>query len=377
MLGGRLFLPTRNTQVAVSWDAEMDDPLTVGDLQDDLPQNYLESFPFLPNQFYSELPLPRAMQALSQLICTVLTGDGSLSQGQKQMLLRGVGTLLRNDACALYFRDAPQAKSPQERQLLKFSLKLAKLGPRVSIDDIELLRQVGFDDGGILEAAITTAIGRMFCTLADGLVPPPESAAQLADAGKFPDNSDPVVSAGSYLNPGPSLPDSFPPYQFFSEKFGFVPNIFRAQALRPGLLEIEAKVMDAALLGGDFLSRLQKEKIMLAVSAKNLNTYFVTVHSQILKTLGVSAEEADQIVSDHRSAALSDADKFLLDFARGLANFERKKFSVHDLKEKGFANSQIIEAIALSALANFLNTLQFGLGAVPDFPPRHIFPRQA
>ena len=354
----------------------MDDPYTSGDLPDDLPQNYLASLPFLPNQFYSELPLPRAMEALSLLMCTVLTSDGSLNRGQKGMLLRGVGALLRNDVCALYFRQAPPAKSPQDRQLLKFGLKLAKLGPRISIHDIESLRQAGLDDGVILEAAITTAIGRMFCTLADGLVPPPELQAQLADAAKLPDSPDPVGSSGPYLNSESSLPDDFPPYQFFREQFGFVPNIFCAQALRPGLLEIEAKVLDMVLLGQDLLSRVQKEKILLAVSARNLNTYFVAVHSEILKGLGVSLDESGQIVSDYRSAILSDADKCLLDFACGLANSDRRKVDAHGLTSYGFTKLQIIEGIAISALTNFLNTVQFGLGAVPDFPPRRVFSPQ-
>ena len=216
----------------------------------------------------------------------------------------------------------------------------------------------------------------MFCTLADGLVPRPESPAQLVDAAKLPDSPDPVGASGPYLNAESSLPDDFPPYQFFREQFEFVPNIFRAQAIRPGLLEIEAKVLDAVLLREDSLSRVQKEKILLVVSAKNLNTYFVAVHSEILKGLGVSSEESDQIVSDYRSAALSDGDKCLLDFSCSLANSEHEKISANDLGERGFIDLQIVEAIAVSALTNFLNTLQFGLGAIPDFPPRRVFSPQ-
>ena len=34
---------------------------------------------------------------------------------------------------------------------------------------------------------------------------------------------------------------------------------------------------------------------------------------------------------------------------------------------------QVVEAIAVAAFANFLNTLQFGLGVIPDFPPARIF----
>ena len=54
-----------------------------------------------------------------------------------------------------------------------------------------------------------------------------------------------------------------------------------------------------------------------------------------------------------------------------------------DLRAHGFSESQILEAIATAAVANFLNTLQAGLGAVPDFssPPhlhaKNIYPPPA
>jgi alkylhydroperoxidase family enzyme len=35
-----------------------------------------------------------------------------------------------------------------------------------------------------------------------------------------------------------------------------------------------------------------------------------------------------------------------------------------ELSEQGFTGPQIVEAIAMAALANFLNTVQFGLGTV-------------
>jgi RNA polymerase sigma-70 factor (ECF subfamily) len=37
----------------------------------------------------------------------------------------------------------------------------------------------------------------------------------------------------------------------------------------------------------------------------------------------------------------------------------------------GFTEPQILEAVAMAAWTNFLNTVQFGLGTVPDFAPRH------
>src|SRR6266700_7863342 len=72
---------------------------------------------------------------------------------------------------------------------------------------------------------------------------------------------------GAYLPAIERRPDEFPPFAFFQEKFGFVPNIFRAQTLRPDVLEAEAGVIRAVLLTEDVLTRVQKECILLVVSA--------------------------------------------------------------------------------------------------------------
>jgi len=51
-------------------------------------------------------------------------------------------------------------------------------------------------------------------------------------------------------------------------------------------------------------------------------------------------------------------------------------FDLAPLQEHGFSEPQILEAVATAAVTNFLNTLQAGLGAVPDFPPRRVFTRK-
>jgi RNA polymerase sigma-70 factor (ECF subfamily) len=43
------------------------------------------------------------------------------------------------------------------------------------------------------------------------------------------------------------------------------------------------------------------------------------------------------------------------------------------LREYGFTETQVIEAVAAAALTNFLSIIQFGLDPVPDFPPRRVF----
>jgi len=162
---------------------------------------------------------------------------------------------------------------------------------------------------------------------------------------------------------------------FFKQNFGFLPNVFRAQTLRPAMLESEVKVIEAILTKPGALSRRQKEAILMVVSAANLNVYCVTVHSQMLQMLGVSAEQSDQIAVNHQLAELPESDKALLDFALRLAK-NPSAFAAEDLevlRRHRFTDEQILEAVLMIGLTEFLNTVQMGVGAVPDFEPRKIF----
>jgi uncharacterized peroxidase-related enzyme len=182
-------------------------------------------------------------------------------------------------------------------------------------------------------------------------------------------------TSGPYLQPSPPPASNFQPYAFFREQFGFVPKLFQVQMLRPDVVDAEAQTLAQILIPGDLLSRIVKEYIILLISAANLNTYFVAAHSQILATLGVPLEDSDQIVEDHRCAAIAPAEVALLDELRKLASWPASdvRFESAPLRGHGFSEPQILEAIAMAAVTNFLNTLQAGLGAVPDFPPRRVF----
>jgi RNA polymerase sigma-70 factor (ECF subfamily) len=162
---------------------------------------------------------------------------------------------------------------------------------------------------------------------------------------------------------------------FFQKSHGFIPNFFRAQTLRPDLLEAEAETVDKILLPEDVLSRVQKECILLAVSAANLNSYCVAAHCNQLRGLGMSPEEGDQVAIDHHHSCISQADKALLDFALKLAArpSELCRADVEQLRTTGFTDEQILECVAVTALNNFANTLQMGLGIVPDFDPPVVF----
>ena len=137
--------------------------------------------------------------------------------------------------------------------------------------------------------------------------------------------------------------------------------------------------MARILLPEDVLTRVQKECILLAVSAANLNSYCVAIHCNLLRGLGMPPEEGDQIAVDHHQSSLSEADRALLDFAVKLGTrvSEFSREDIVNLKTLGFAEEQILECVAVTALNNFANTLQMGLGIEPDFEPPPAFQNKA
>ena len=158
--------------------------------------------------------------------------------------------------------------------------------------------------------------------------------------------------------------------------FGLVPKIFRAQLLRPDLVEAQVQLLDRLLFGKGALTRVQKEFILLVVSAANNNSYFPALHCQTLQFLGVKPEQSQQVAIDHRAANLSESDAVLLDFARKLA-LDPHSFTdrdVESLRKADFNDAQVLEAVLMVALTQFLNCMQMGLGTEPDFKPRVTFP---
>ena len=137
-------------------------------------------------------------------------------------------------------------------------------------------------------------------------------------------------SFGPYLSTK-EMPSDFAPFAFLRDNFGFVPNLFQVQALCPAAVAAEVEAMRLILLTDDVLKRKQKERILLAVSGSNQNTYCVAVYAEILTLLGVAAEESYQIAADHRQAGLSELDHALLDFAVKLSA-RPEEFSVEDVE---------------------------------------------
>jgi RNA polymerase sigma-70 factor, ECF subfamily len=337
------------------------------------------AYGFLPNLFRVQNAIPDAIEAEQRLIDALLVRQNSLGRNQKDAILNGVATVRGSDYCRALFGHSRAPVPDNISELLDFSLKLAKHGPWVSGSDVLTLKNSGFDETAILEAIVTTGIGVMLCTLADGLCPrldtelrPPAPVELL----NVPEPLDWPKPSGEHLSLPPDSGTDSRAYVVLREQFGFVPNLYRLQNTLPEVLDAEVRLLEAVLFAEGGLNRVQKECILLAVSAANLNTYCATLHSQVLSILGIPLEESDRIVKDHRTSALSAIDRVLLDETRKLASLpgrSSQRFETERLCTQGFTELQVVEAVVVSGLANLLNTVQAGIGAVSDFPPRKVF----
>ena len=72
----------------------------------------------------------------------------------------------------------------------------------------------------------------------------------------------------SYLRETPFDEKDFPTLQLIKADYGFIPNFFLAQTIRPDLLDAEVQFVDAILIKDGALTRRQKEYIFLVCSAR-------------------------------------------------------------------------------------------------------------
>jgi len=274
--------------------------------------------------------------------------------------------------------DLPRA----DMALLDFAVKLGVNGPAISHEDIAGLTAQCCASEIVLDTVLIAAWASFLSCLSTGVGASPDFAPVPIPPGavfitKAPHAEESAHHAGPYFAASETEPEQFAPFAFFREYFGFVPNVFRAQSRRPDVIAAEAEALRLVLLVEDRLTRIQKERILLTVSAANRNGYFVAVHSEILGALGVSPADVDKLVADYRRADLTKAEVALLDVALKLAE-EPSGFGPQDvtrLRSHGFSDEEILEAVVMTSFTSFLNTLQFGLGAIPDFVPRRTFPR--
>jgi uncharacterized peroxidase-related enzyme len=178
----------------------------------------------------------------------------------------------------------------------------------------------------------------------------------------------------SYIREARLDETNYPPFAGMMKTFGFIPNYYRAQTIRPELIEAQDQLVHAILITDRALTRVQKEYIFLVCSAGNLSTYCVTAHCEILRMLRVEGPEPEQIAIDYAATNLPMALKALLNFATKLNNAPTRisRTDVDALQTYGYCDEQILETVLIVGLAKFANFVSFGLGTVPDFDSSRV-----
>jgi len=328
-----------------------------------------EQFGFVPKVFSAQALLPRLIEAEAALLSSILFRDGSLKRPQRECILLAVAASRGNAYCVsmhyqmLKLLGLPEQRldrivadyehadlAPVNKALLRFALKLAAKASSFSSDDVKEASSQGLTNEALLDAVLTTALAVKLCALSSGVGAVPDFGFRPNPPQWADDRDDRFPAAEKKLGfhlPAPDLDSNdFVPFSRLREQFGFVPGVFRAQTLRPDVLAAEVFAIQTVLTPEDALTRLEKERLLLASSGFD--------------------------------GSRTERDHALAEFAGALsAGRESSRTDIQTLRARGFSELQILEAVVTISLAGFFDALQSGLGAAQDFAAHKIKAKNA
>ena len=151
------------------------------------------------------------------------------------------------------------------------------------------------------------------------------------------------------------------------EKTGKLGEIFKLLALDEKIYFATDVMIQKYLLDETELSYDIKESIALLISVENGCKMCVDVHKGIAKMLGLSDERIEEVLKGVDAIHTSDKEKALLNFcirASKKDNYKILKSEIDALKDMGYKDTEIVEAVAITGYFNYINTLSnvFALG---------------
>jgi uncharacterized peroxidase-related enzyme len=151
------------------------------------------------------------------------------------------------------------------------------------------------------------------------------------------------------------------------EKTGKLGEIFKLLAVDEKVYFATDVMIQKYLLDETELSYDIKESIALLISVENGCKMCVDVHKSIAKMLGLSDERIKEVLQGVDAINTTDKEKALLNFcirASKKDNYKVLKEEIDALKNMGYSDVQIVEAVAITGYFNYINTLSnvFALG---------------
>ncbi|PLY13401.1 carboxymuconolactone decarboxylase family protein [Sulfurimonas xiamenensis] len=150
------------------------------------------------------------------------------------------------------------------------------------------------------------------------------------------------------------------------EKTGELGEIFKLMAVDEKVYFATDMMVQNYLLNETTLPYDIKEAIALLISIENGCKMCVDVHKNIAKMLGLSEEKIEKILHGVDSVDTDEKGKSLLRFcirASQKDSYKILKEEIDALKDLGYSDVQILEAVAITGYFNYINTLSnvFGL----------------
>jgi len=157
-------------------------------------------------------------------------------------------------------------------------------------------------------------------------------------------------------------------YGQIRQQFGFLPNYFQALGRAPGVMETHL-ALGEAITSDAALSRALKEQLGLVVSGLNTSSYCIAAHMEVLRRLGVEKPLGRKLATDYENAPVEEKHKALYRFADKLTRQpgEIAREDVEALRQAGWDEQAILEAVVAASWFNFINRISTGLGLVADF----------
>ncbi|WP_049930542.1 peroxidase-related enzyme [Halosimplex carlsbadense] len=139
---------------------------------------------------------------------------------------------------------------------------------------------------------------------------------------------------------------------------GFIANVFLAMAYRPSQFRAFFQYYDA-LVEDTELDRAEIEMIIVAVSGANDCLYCNVAHGALARIYADDPQIAEQLISNHRTANVSEERRAMLDFAVKLTENQAEigEDDFERLREHGYSRRAIWDIGSVAAFFNLSNRM--------------------
>lgn len=149
---------------------------------------------------------------------------------------------------------------------------------------------------------------------------------------------------------------------------GFVPNVFRAQAVNGEQFLAWWNYFNLLLNKEGYLTNAERELVAVVVSGVNRCLYCAVSHGAALREFLGDPQKADAVAVNWRHADLTERERALAAYAEKLTRHpaEVTAADLEPLRAVGLDDHQIMELVQVIGMFNLTNRVSSALGFVPN-----------